>query len=102
MGWATEGNKANPAADEILADTGPMQALSGIPITIVVSAKRACILVVAQRNALNTDDIDTQRLYIESGTEIFPFSSMTFSLNERLVVRCQNDADEEVQASILW
>ena len=102
MGWATEDIKDRPIAGTILADTGALLALSGIPVTVVVWAEQLCILAVAQRNALNTDDVEMQRIYVEPGTEIFPFSSMTFSVNERLVIRCHENVDGQIQASILW
>ena len=102
MGWATEGIKSAPGAGTILADTGALLALSAVPMTVVVWAKRTSTLVVAQRNATNTADVEMQRIYAQSGTEIFPFSSISCSLNDRFVVRCEDDADSDIQVSIMW
>lgn len=102
MGWASERVMDRPLKDTILADTGQMGAVTGIPMTVIVWTMRDCNLVIVKRDALNATDLFTQRLNCDAGTEEFPLASMSFGLSERLVVRCLNDTDDMVQVSIIW
>jgi hypothetical protein len=101
MGWVTEGLKDRPLRGGLLADTTGMLAAS-LKMAVVVKAKKACEVDIVLRDALNATDVSVLPLYCDQGTTRFPLPSVTFLAGQRLIVRCNRDVDDEIQATIIW
>lgn len=101
--WVTEGPKTDPGAGTVLADTGALSI--GVTATIIVTGNAYFTFEIAKRNAANNADVtgmvhpipftSTPLLFMAS----IPF---TFTLGQRLVIRCQDDVVGTLQASIMW
>lgn len=102
MGWVSNGMTDRPTRGVILADTGAMSVLTNVPVTISTWATRTSVLIMAKRNATNDADVNTHPLYCQPGSKNHSFPSMTFALGERLVVRCRDDVDDQIQVTITW
>ena len=104
MAWATNNIVSNPSSGDIIADTGAI-ALGGlIQTTVLVWSTITCNVEIVQRNALNTADVNKQRLYaLNSETGILPIQQVPvlLAVNERLLVRMVDSISGDIQASIL-
>lgn len=98
MAWYTEGVQATATADDILADTGP-ESLGTQTFSLLISSVQAGPMTLHLRNALNTGDVHTHRLYFIGGTQVINIP-VTFTLNQRLTVTCDIDWEYTVQVSI--
>ena len=87
MAWATGGILTNPAADAILADSGPLPAGQS-NVKVMLGGNVACVATVEWRDAANATNIRSQTIAIAVNQLIeLEFPGVTFSLNERIRVR---------------
>lgn len=102
MGWHSNGALTNPVAGDILADTGPL--LVGIStISVLVDTTVAGYVELVHRNALNTTDLHTQPIWVDSGNKspLGAQMGMTMLVNERFLLRALTSMLGTIKASIL-
>lgn len=100
MAWHTAGPLEDPSAGDVLADTGALGVgVSGFTILIDTTAGGYVDLV--HRNALNTQDLHLQKLYISPGTPLPLGATLTLALNERLLLRVRDGLTGTIQGSFL-
>lgn len=102
MGWATERMKDRPLKGEILADTGTLQLVSGMTMSVKTTAGKPSKLVFAHRNSQNDADVDAHPFYCPAGSGEFTFTPVASTLNERYVVRVAEDLDDTIQVTLIW
>lgn len=59
MAWLNSGRVANPALDQVLIDTGPLQANS-VTFAVYLAATANCAVEVQWRDAANTGNVKSQ------------------------------------------
>lgn len=102
MAWVSEGIITQPLAGMVLADTGGVVTAVRITPSVFTWATRTAHLVLAQRDAVNLNDIEFQRFDCDPGSNHMDFNSISLAINERLVVRAQADVDGDIQVSIIF
>lgn len=102
MAWKTEGVITNGGTGDILADTGAQ--LAGTKTyTFILWSSVGGNIEMAQRNALNTADVEVQRLAVEPNPKFYIFSvPIELVLNQRIVIRVVDPYTGTFQVSILW
>ncbi|SRR5258706_16425110 len=100
MAWSSEGKKTNPAAGTLLADTGGLPAMS-LGSNLIIWSNVFVRLIIAVRNATNTADVAAQTVEC-TGNFIALGVPVTLVLNQRLIIRTDNDIAGDVQGSIIY
>lgn len=101
MAWYTNGIVTDPSGGDILADTGPLS-VGGNSLHLILWCDTSVYVDVVQRNATNTADVNTQRIYIGAdGTIHMSPLPVTALLNERVIVRNLYGFAGNVQASLM-
>lgn len=95
MAWSSEGKKTDPVAGTLLADTGGLPAMS-LGSNLIVWSNVFVRLIIAVRNALNTADVASQTVEC-TGNFIVVGIPITLVLNQRLIIRTDNDITGDVQ-----
>lgn len=100
--WVSEGEKTNPPAGQILADTGALSL--GITAGLIITSTTPITVELVKRNALNTADVRTHPLPVSAYVLFMQSVPMPLSVGERYQLRLVGavEGDNVVQASILW
>jgi|SRR5579864_5001910 len=96
--WVTEGEKNNPGAGVLLADTGQLP-LGTVSFTVLIFSDAGGAVILAQRNAANNGDVHSMK--IQLGSAIWFTVPLILALNERLRVTTDAAISGNVQVSIL-
>lgn len=107
--WDTAGILTNPAANAILADTGPQTyPTSGdgsgtLNFTVIVSSTVACIVHIELRDAANAATIKSQAVILPANGTFQSIKNLAVPLNggERLRLRLQAAITGSAQGSIV-
>lgn len=101
MAWDTAGIVVDPAATEILADTGALS-IGLFNFTVFIYANSFGRIELVQRNAANNADVKKQVILSLGTSEPLCFQfSQVLSINERIIVRCKDGFTGDAQASIM-
>ena len=96
--WSSNGTQTNPVAGQVLADTGPLGAVTSGNFTVLIYADNTSTVEIEHRNALNTVTLDSQTVWLNGYQAVN--ISVTLLLNERIRV-VSNGFTGITQASIL-
>jgi len=101
MAWFTTGAQTNPVINAIIADTGALADGGTSNVTMVVSSTVACAVVLEQRDAANTANINSHIFPIAANTPLMvSFPAVSFAPSERFRARLNAAVTGQVQASI--
>lgn len=106
--WYTAGIQTNPAANAIIADTGPLafpnsgNGSGTMNFTVIVSSTVAAIIHVEIRDAANTAVVRSQAFMVPANTTFQSVKNIAIPLDggERLRLRMNGAVTGSVQGSI--
>lgn len=99
--WATAGVVESPSAGDVIADTGPISVGLNFALTALIWSQQNTSFTIHQRNALNTADINSQKVSPISGF-IYVAMPVTLLTNQRITVTVDESLELNCQASLLF
>jgi hypothetical protein len=99
--WVTAGVQVNPAANAILADSGPVT-FGTHKLTIIVASTAAAVVVLEHRNAANSANLESQIIPVNANVP-FAFAlgtGLDTAEGERIRLRLNAAITGSVQGSI--
>lgn len=101
--WYSEGQKVNPAANDLLADTGAFKPSVNKTFKVLVSSSAAASIQLQHRDSANTTTLRSQLIHVVALTPltIDPMvNGITLGENERFRVVVDTTLVGTIQASI--
>lgn len=103
MAWYSEGEKSNPADGDLLATTGKLPFGNNVPVTVVVSATVAAVVLLRYRDAAGSTNKQVQTIRVlANDTKVIPLGTHPINVDEALQVVSSGVTLGLVQASIVY